>query len=209
MLKKTLVAFQTPHKNCSPGWRLCCVTWHSSLTSTTFGTLSLCVLYAVEQLLCWSHIRWSVRVKDPSSIKGFYLGMCVCVGGPLAKLGVWGQRVSYAEQIVKPIEANCCELWNWAVKNCSYLRGSSLQPCGRMANKALGNPSRPRPDRAGPTANHMWLGPAWPAAQAARKTSSASSREQYNRRTWRWRRGRVRVSKQEVGGRGWEVISGK
>lgn len=63
-------------------------------------------------------------------------------------------------------------------KEDSYLRGSSLQPCGRMANKALGSPSRPSPDRAGPTANHMWLGPAWPAAQAARNTSSASSREQ-------------------------------
>lgn len=73
-----------------------------------------------------------------------------------------------------------------------YLRGSSLHPWGLMANKAFGSPSRPSPDSAGPTANHMWLGPAWPAAHAARKISSASSREQYSRRTWRrkmsWRK---------------------
>lgn len=63
-------------------------------------------------------------------------------------------------------------------------RGSSLHPWGRTANRALGRPSRPSPDRAGPTANHMCDGVAWPDAHAALKMYSASSCEQYRSRTY-------------------------
>lgn len=62
-------------------------------------------------------------------------------------------------------------------------RGSSLHPCGLTANRALGRPSRPSPDRAGPTANHICEGVACPDAHAALKMCSASSCEQYRSRT--------------------------
>lgn len=64
-------------------------------------------------------------------------------------------------------------------------RGSSRHPWGRTVNRALGRPSSPSPERAGPTANHMCDGVAWPESQAALKICSASSWEEYRSRTWK------------------------